>query len=88
MMKIKTAKAAEDELRIESVWPQLKNAINWLLKNQVESAVELTKMVICRRRKEKEEDNTKVETQVKSMLVQITERKRAEIKKVLIEVCC
>ena len=24
----------EDEFRIESVWPQLKNAINWLLKNQ------------------------------------------------------
>ena len=33
-MQIKTVKTTEDEFRIESKWPQLKNAINWLLKNQ------------------------------------------------------
>ena len=51
-MQIKTAKT-EDEYRNESIWPQLKNAINWLLKNQFERAVELMQMVICRRTVEK-----------------------------------
>ena len=46
------------------------------------------RLVICRRRKELEDEETKVEEQMKLMLEQVKGRKEAEIEKVLIEVCC
>lgn len=48
MTQIKTEKDDKDEFNIESIWPQLKNAVSWLLKNQVEGATELIKMIVCR----------------------------------------
>ena len=45
-------------------------------------------MIICRRRKEKEEEEAKVEDQVKLTLEQVKDRKKAEKKEVLFEVCC
>ena len=62
--------------------------INWLLKNQFERAVKLMRLVICRRRKEIEDEEAKVQEQMKLMLEQVKGRKEAEIQKVLIEACC
>ena len=46
MMKKKKTK----DLQIKDVWPQLKHALSWMLKNQIEGAVDLLLMVVCRRR--------------------------------------
>ena len=78
----------EEELQFKNVWPQLKNVINWLLKNQFERAVELMRVVIRQRRKELEDEEAKVEEQMKMTFEQVKDRKKAEVKKVLIEACC
>ena len=84
-IKVKTMKteSTEEEFQLKSIWPQLTNVINWLLKNQFERAVKLMRLVICRRRKEIEDEEAKVEEQMKLMREQVKGRKEAEIKKVL-----
>jgi hypothetical protein len=73
---------------IRSVWPHLKKALTWLLKRQFEGAAELMATIVTRRQKEVEMEETKTQEQVKLMLEQVSEREKADIKKVLIEVCC
>ena len=46
------------------------------------------KLIVFRRRKNIEDEEAKVEKQVKLMLEQVRGRKEAEIKNILIEVCC
>ena len=88
--KVKSIKteAAEEDFELTNIWPQLSKVINWLVKNQFKKAMELMRLVICRRRKEIEDEEAKVEEQMKLMLEQVKGRKEAEIKKVLIEACC
>ena len=88
MTQAKARKAAKEEFQLKDVWPQLRSALGWLLKNQLEGATELMRMVICKRRKEKELEKSKVEDQMKSTLEQVKGRKDAEDKTVMIEVCC
>ena len=61
--KIKTIKteSKEEDFELKNIWPQLTKVISWLLKNQFGRAVELMRLVICRRRREIEDEETKVE---------------------------
>ena len=79
---------ADDDFTIKSIWPHLKKALNKLLKNQFEGAAELMATIVSRRRKEIQMEETKTQEQVKLMLEQVSEREKAEVKKVLFEVCC
>jgi hypothetical protein len=86
--KMRSMKMADDDFTIKSIWPHLKKALNWLLKNQFEGAAELLATIVNKRRKEIEMEETKTQEQVKLMLEQVSEREKAEVKKVLFEVCC
>jgi hypothetical protein len=46
--KVKTMKteSTEEYFQLKNIWPQLKNVNNWLLQNQFERAVELTRLVV------------------------------------------
>jgi hypothetical protein len=58
MTQLKTEKKNKDEVELESIWPQLKNALAWMLKDQVEGATELMKMIMCKRRNEIRKEET------------------------------
>ena len=51
-------KTTKEDVKLESIWPQLKNALNWLLKNRVESAAEFVALMLRRRRKELDDEET------------------------------
>ena len=44
-------KTTKEDVKLESIWPQLRNALNWLLKNHIESAAELVALILRKRRK-------------------------------------
>ena len=52
-VQMRSVKANEDGFQIKDIWPQLKKAINWLLKHGFEGATELLAKLICRRKQEK-----------------------------------
>ena len=86
--KMRSMKMADDDFTIKSKWPHLKKALNWLLKSQLEGAAELMATIVSRRHKEIEMEETRTQEQVKLMLEQVSEREKAEVKKVLFDVCC
>ena len=86
--RLKSLKALDDDFTIKSIWPQLKRALTWLLKHQFEGAAELLATIVTRRQKELDMEETKTQEQAKLMLEQVNNRQKANIKKVLIEVCC
>ena len=45
-------------------------------------------MIICRKKKEQQEDEERVQEQVRLMLEQVKDRHKAEVKVILFEVCC
>ena len=47
--KIKSVKTEKenDEFELQSVWPQLSKVLKWLIRNQLDKAVEVMKLVIC-----------------------------------------
>jgi hypothetical protein len=49
--KSKMMKKEKKDLQVKDVWPQLKHALSWMMKNQIEGAVNLLHMFICKRRK-------------------------------------
>ena len=71
LIQTEANRVATEEFQLKDVWPQLRSALSWLLKNQLEGATELMRMVICKRRKEKELEKSKVEHQMKSLLDQV-----------------
>ena len=40
--------APEDELELQSIWPQLSKVLKWLIVNEVDKAVEVILVVACR----------------------------------------
>ena len=58
-------KKEKEDLQIKDVWPQLKHALSWIMKKQIEGAVNLLHMVICKRRKEQELEKIEVENKEK-----------------------
>ena len=67
---------------------QLTKVINWLLRNQFENAIKPMRLIICRKRKEEQEDEERIKEQVKLMMEQVKDRHKAGKKKVLFEICC
>ena len=66
-MRIEKTKEAQkgtikEEVKLESIWPQLKNASNWSLRNHIEGAENLVRMISCRRRKELEKEEMQRES--------------------------
>ena len=53
VMSVKT-RTKEAEFQIGSIWPQLKNLLTWLMKNDIMKGIELLKLFICRRGREVE----------------------------------
>ena len=51
LKKLRSMKMADDDFTIKSIWPHLKKALTWLLKNQFEGAAELTATIVSRRQK-------------------------------------
>jgi hypothetical protein len=41
--------AAEDDFELQSIWPHLNKVLKWLLVNEVDKAIEVIKVVACRR---------------------------------------
>ena len=64
--------------RIYSVRPQLTKVINWLLRNQFENVIKFTQLIISRKKKEQQEDETRIKEQVKLMLEQVKGRTKEE----------
>ena len=85
---IKTEKLEKYEFKLQSIWPQLLKVLNWLIRNQVDKAMEIMHLVIRRRKHELDSEKTMIEKQKKLMLEQLKDRQQAQIKKILIEVCC
>ena len=77
-----------DDFTIKSIWPQLKKALTWLMKNQFEGAAELLATIVSRRKKEIDLEEKKTQEQVKLMLEQVKHRQKADTKTILFEVCC
>ena len=48
--------APTEEVKLEAIWPQVKNALNWLMKNHIEGAAKFVKMILCKRRREIEQE--------------------------------
>ena len=86
--KLMSLKTLDDDFTIKSIWPQLKKALTWLMKNQFEGAAELLATIVTRRKKEIDMEETKTQEQVKLMLEQVKHRQKANINTVLFEVCC
>ena len=42
----------QEKTTLKEVWPQLKYAIEWMLQNRIEGALDLLNLIVCRRRKE------------------------------------
>ena len=42
----------QKKMTLKEAWPQLKYAITWMMQNQIEGAMELLNLIVCRRRKE------------------------------------
>ena len=62
-VKIETSKEAE--FKINSILPQLKRLLNWLIQNNFEKALEIVTICICRRRKKFK--TRKVELKIKEL---------------------
>jgi hypothetical protein len=62
--KGKTLKTKEenDDFELYRAWPQLSRVLKWLILNQVEKAVEVRKLAICRRRAELKRSSQNVNT--------------------------
>ena len=86
--KLMTLKTIDDDFTIKSIWPQLKKALTWLMKNQFEGAAELLATIVSRRKKEIDLEEKKTQEQVKLMLEQVKHRQKADTKTILFEVCC
>jgi len=88
--RVKSVKTQTDEadFQIGSIWPQLKDLITWLMKNDIMKGIELLKLCICRRRREVEAEEKRIEDQMKSMMNQVHDRSQKRHNKILIEVCC
>ena len=75
-------KKTEDDFQLKDLWPQLRSILDWMIRNQAEGVAGLMKMIMCKRRKER------INEKVESMLDQVKDRKEADEKVVLIELCC
>ena len=88
--KIKPVKVEKEEhdFELQSIWPQLSKVLKWLIVNEVDKAVEVLKVVACRRKHELEIETEKIIEKRQLMLDQVKNRDTATIENVLIEVCC
>ena len=88
--RVKTVKVQnkDEDFKVQDIWPQLKELLAWLLENNVLKGVELFKAIICRRRKELEAEERKVQEQIEDLLNQVKDRHSQKRKDILIEVCC
>jgi hypothetical protein len=65
--KEKMTMKGKKTLQLKDVWPQLKYALRWMMKNKIEGATNLLHMIVCRRRREIElEGKAKSEEEQKS----------------------
>jgi hypothetical protein len=76
--QIRSVKALEEGCQIKDIWPQLKKAINWLLKHGFEGATELLAKIVCRRKQERDIEEEKTEEQVKLLFQQVEKRDEAK----------
>ena len=78
----------EDDFELQSVWQQLPKVLKWLIVNEMRKAVEVLKVVACRRKFEMDRERDRIEEQRQLMLDQVKNRQEATVKKILTEVCC
>ena len=78
----------KEEFTIGSIWPQLKELLLWLMKNNIQKGMELLQLCICRRRKEVESYEKRVKEQEDLMMNQIKDYESKKEKILVFEVCC
>ena len=76
--KVKTVKVEEtnvDTFELKSLWPQLSKVVKWLIQNQFDKAIEVMKLIICRRRYEIQRDtpHADIEEDVKKAIRSLIE---------------
>ena len=67
--------AKEDDFELQSIWPQLSKVLKWLIVNELDKAIEVIKVVACRRIFELEREKERVEEQRQLMMEQLKDRK-------------
>ena len=72
---LKVQASKEEEFQITSIWPQLKELLTWLMKNDVMKGLELLKVCFCRRRRELDAQEKRIEVQKDMMMEQVKDRK-------------
>ena len=60
---VKTLKTEreDDDSELQSLWPQLRKVLSWLVRNEFDKAVELSKLIVCRRKHELEKEKARIE---------------------------
>jgi len=86
-IKVKAVKGPE-QFTISDIWPQMKQLITWLMKNDIEKGKELMTACALRRKKEVEDWQEKISIQKDLMLEQVKNRKDQKVPTILVEVCC
>ena len=59
--QMRSVKAVEEGCQIKDIWPQLKKAINWLLKRGFEGATGLLVKIVCKRKQERDIEEEKTD---------------------------
>ena len=54
--KAKVEESKDDDFELKSLWPQLSKVVKWLIQNQFDKALEVMRLIICRRRYEIKRD--------------------------------
>jgi hypothetical protein len=73
--------AQEDEFELQSVWPQLSKVLKWLIVNKVDKAVEVLKVVACRRNDEMDLEKERINNPIEELgLIVVTIKKTMEVK--------
>ena len=80
--------AQEDDFELQRIWPQLSKVLKRLIVDEVDKAVEVLKVVACRRKFEMDQEKERIKEQRQLMLDQVKNRDKATIRKVVLGLCC